>query len=58
MMQSAAAAFTANARVDESSSSGMFTNDSSARVSLRYDSDSDDEDYYVSPFESPEEETT
>ena len=62
MMQSAAAAFAAKAGVDVSSSSDAFdafSDDSSPAVSLRIDNDSDDgEEYYVSPFESSQEECT
>ena len=59
MMQSAAAAYAANAGADVSSSSYADSDDSSEAVSLRFDVDSDvGWEYFVSPFESNQEECT
>ena len=57
-MQSAAAAFAAAARAgdDISSSSDAEFSDSSDAVSLRFTSDSDDEEYLVPELENNEEE--
>ena len=57
MMQSAAAAFAANARDDISSSSGVWSDDSSEAMEL-FESDSNVEDFFVSPLESNEQECT
>ena len=59
MMQSAAAAYAANAGADVSSSSYADSDDRSAAVSLRFDTDSDfGLEHFVSPLESNQEECT